>query len=198
MRSKQSYFAAVLGAVCVLGVPAVAAQTKGDKVAAPATDAAAADAAKPQLPGGASALSETHGDWVVNCQVNGTTKACSLSHQQFNKQTNQRLLAIELATKSGEDAAGTLALPFGLALAKGITLEIDDKKLEGTLQFNTCQVVGCLVPVAFDADTMPLLQNGTNLKVNAVAADTGQPISFSISLNGFGGALARTAELSAD
>ncbi len=65
-------------------------------------------------------------------------------------------------------------------------------------QPNTCQVIGCLVPVTFDADTTPLLQNGTTLKINATAADTMQPISFSISLNGFGGALARTADLSAD
>lgn len=54
------------------------------------------------------------------------------------------------------------------------------------------------MPVAFNADIMPLLQNGTTLKINAVAVDSGQPISFAISLNGFGGALARTAELSAD
>ncbi|WP_245517275.1 invasion associated locus B family protein, partial [Mesorhizobium sp. M1C.F.Ca.ET.196.01.1.1] len=87
-----------------------------------------------------------HGDWTVNCQVTGTNKVCSLSHQQFNKQSGQRLLAIELTTKTGQDAAGTLALPFGLALASGISLEIDDKKLDGTLQFNTCQAVGCLVP----------------------------------------------------
>jgi invasion protein IalB len=70
--------------------------------------------------------------------------------------------------------------------------------LEGSLQFNTCQAVGCLVPVAFDADTTPLLQNGTRLKINATTADTAQPIDFSISLNGFAGPLARTAELSAD
>ncbi|GLR41498.1 hypothetical protein GCM10007880_20140 [Mesorhizobium amorphae] len=50
--------------------------------------------------------------------------------------------------------------------------------------------------LAFNADIMPLLQNGPTLKINAVAVDSGQPISFS--LNGFGGALARTAELSAD
>ncbi|BAV47857.1 invasion protein [Mesorhizobium sp. 113-1-2] len=181
---------AMLGAACIAGVPAVAAQTKGDKVAAPP---AAADA--PQLPGGASALSETHGDWTVNCQISGTNKVCSLSHQQFNKQSNQRLLAIELSSKTGEDATGTLALPFGLALAKGVTLTIDDQKLDGSLAFNTCQVVGCLVPVAFDANVTPLLKNGTTLKIDAFAADTGQAVSFSIPLNGFGGALARTAEL---
>ena len=93
---KYAYLVAMLGAACIAGVPAVAAQTKGDKVAAPP---AAADA--PQLPGGASALSETHGDWTVNCQISGTNKVCSLSHQQFNKQSNQRLLAIELSSKTG-------------------------------------------------------------------------------------------------
>ena len=194
MGRKQVYFTAALGALCALGLPSVsaAAQTKTDKVAAPAATK------PPQLPGGASALSETHGDWTVNCQIAGTNKVCSLSLQQFNKQTNQRLLAIELTTKTGEDASGTLALPFGLALAKGIALEIDDKKLDGTLAFNTCQSVGCLVPVAFDTDITPMLSSGATLKVDATAADTGQPISFSISLAGFGGALARTAELSAN
>ncbi|WP_366930626.1 invasion associated locus B family protein [Mesorhizobium sp.] len=130
----------MLAVAGIVGPPAFAAQNKGDKVAAQPAGAAA----KPQLPGGASALSETHGDWTVNCQVTGTNKVCSLSHQQFNKQSGQRLLAIELTTKTGKDAAGTLALPFGLALANGVALEIDDKKLDGTLQFSTCQAVGCL------------------------------------------------------
>lgn len=190
--SKYTYLVAMLGLACIAGWPALAAQTKSDKaVAAPAANA-------PRLPGGASALSETHGDWTVNCQISGTTKTCSLSHQQFNKQTNQRLLAIELTSKTGDDATGTLALPFGLALAKGINLTIDDQKLDGSLQFNTCQVVGCLVPVAFDANVTPLLKAGTTLKIDAFAADTGQAVSFSIPLNGFSGALGRTAELLAD
>ncbi|MBB6413244.1 invasion associated locus B family protein [Mesorhizobium sangaii] len=183
---KYAYFVAMLGVACVVGVPAMAAQTK--TAAAPTVDA-------PQLPGGASALSETHGDWTVNCQISGATKTCSLSHQQFNKQNNQRLLAIELSSKTGEDAAGTLALPFGLALAKGVSLSIDDQKLDGSLPFNTCQVVGCLVPVAFDGTLTPLLKSGTTLKIDAFAADTGQAVTFSIPLNGFAGALARTAEL---
>jgi invasion protein IalB len=196
MGSRLGLTFAVLAMAGAAGLPAIAAQSKGDKVAPAAQQSAAA--AKPQLPGGASALSETHGDWIVNCQIAGTVKTCSLSHQQFNKQSGQRLLAIELSSKTGQDAAGTMALPFGLALANGVSLEIDDKKLEGTLQFNTCQPAGCLVPVTFDADTTSLLQNGTTLKINATAADTAQPIAFSVSLNGFAGALARTADLSAD
>ncbi|RRI07735.1 Invasion associated locus B family protein [Mesorhizobium tamadayense] len=193
MKIRYRLSVAVLAAAAVVGLPALAAQNK----VAPAASQPDATA-KPQLPGGASALSETHGDWTDNCQVTGTNKVCSLSHQQFNVQSGQRLLAIELTSKTGKDAAGTLALPFGLALANGISLQIDDKKLDGTLQFKTCQAVGCLVPVSFDADITSLLQNSTALKINATAADTTQPIAFTISLNGFAGALATTADLSAD
>lgn len=196
MNIRHVCIGLLLGAALGICHPAIAAQGKGDKVA-PAADNSAGTSTS-LLPGGASALSETHGDWTVNCQATVTTKTCTLSHQQFNKQSGQRLLAIELASKSGEDASGTLALPFGLALSNGITLEVDDKKLDGSLQFSTCQMVGCLVPVSFDGDVMPLLKAGTTLKINAVAADTQQPVNFTISLNGFGSALARTAALSGD
>ena len=124
----------------------MAAQSKGDKVA-PAASQPAGAAAKPQLRGGASALSETHGDWTVNC----TNKICSLSHQQFNKQSGTEAVGDRIDDQDRPGRIGTLALPFGLALANGIALEIDDKKLEGSLQFNTCQAVGCLVSVAFDS-----------------------------------------------
>jgi len=184
MNIRHAYIGLLLGAALGICHPAIAAQGKGDKVA-PAADNNAGTSTS-LLPGGASALSETHGDWTVNCQATVTTKTCTLSHQQFNKQSGQRLLAIELA------------LPFGLALSNGITLEVDDKKLDGSLQFSTCQMVGCLVPVSFDGDVMPLLKAGTTLKINAVAADTQQPVNFTISLNGFGSALARTAALSGD
>jgi invasion protein IalB len=197
MNIRHAFLGLLLGAALVIWQPAIAAQGKGDKAAPAAADNNAVTSAS-LLPGGASALSETHGDWTVNCQATVNTKTCTLSHQQFNKQSGQRLLAIELASKTGQDATGTLALPFGLALAKGIRLEVDDQKLEGSLQFHTCQAVGCLVSVTFTADTTPLLQNGTTLKINATAADTAQPIAFTISLSGFAGALARTAELSAD
>lgn len=178
--------------IAILGV----AFAIGPLTAAPQPASAASPA--PQLPGGASALSETHGDWTVNCRIASAVKFCSLSHQQFNQANGQRLLAIELTTRTAQDTTGTMALPFGLALAKGIGLKIDDKKLDGTLAFSTCQAPGCMVPVAFDSKTLEVLKAGTTLKIEGTAADTGQPVEFSISLNGFGSALARTAQLSSD
>lgn len=151
--------------------------------------------AAPSLPGGASALSETHGDWTVNCRIANDAKACAFSHQQFDKASNQRLLAIELTTRDAATATGTLALPFGLALQSGVTLQIDDTKLEGAKPFSTCLAAGCLVPVTFDAKLVGQLKAGGVLKVNATTIDTGQPVVFSISLTGFASAIARTAEL---
>lgn len=190
MTIKQGYAAAaLLGSVLAVGAQfgMAHAQTEPSATARART-----------LPGGASALSETHGDWTVNCRVTNNLKLCGMSHQQFNTTNNQRLLAIELTATTDQNAIGTLALPFGLALAKGIAFKIDDKKLEGTLQFSTCQAVGCLVPVTFDARMIEALKAGTTLKIEGVASDTGQPIEFSVSLNGFSSALSRTGQLSAD
>ncbi|WP_292065537.1 hypothetical protein [Mesorhizobium sp.] len=61
MTSRSGLLVAMLAVACVTGAPALAAQNKGDKVAPVASQPAGA-AARPQLPAGASALSETHGD----------------------------------------------------------------------------------------------------------------------------------------
>jgi invasion protein IalB len=189
MTFRKALPVLVLGAIGMLGPQTVVAlaQTKP-----------AVATSSPQLPGGASALSETHGDWTVNCRIANAIKLCSLSHQQFNQANGQRLLAIELMTKTAQDTTGTLALPFGLALAKGVGLKIDDRKLEGALGFSTCLAAGCMVPVAFDVKTLEALKAGTVLKIEGTASDTGQPIEFTTSLTGFSSALARTAQLSAD
>ena len=153
----------------------------------------------PVLAGGASAITETHGDWAVNCQVIETAKICRFSHQQFDRSnSNQRLLAVELNARSETTADGTVALPFGLALSNGIALSIDDQAVDGTLSFSTCLVVGCLVPVSFDEAMVNRLKGGTTLKIAAFAADSGQPINFSVSLRGFSSALSRTAVLASD
>jgi len=60
---------------------------------APLAPALAQDA--PSLPGGASSLQETFGDWRVACWVTDASRNCALSQQQA-RQNGQRVLAIEL------------------------------------------------------------------------------------------------------
>lgn len=145
------------------------------------------------LPGGASSLNETYRDWQLACVQQTTTKRCAFSQSQA-QQNGQRVLAIELSAPTGNTVTGIIILPFGLALDKGITLQIDDQPAGQALQFRTCLQAGCVVPLSFDAPTLTTLRAGVALKVKAIS-DGGQATPFSISLQGFDAALDRVAAL---
>ena len=146
------------------------------------------------LPGGASSVQETFESWVVACVQDGSAKRCALSQQQTDQQSHQRVLAIELSAASGDKVEGALVLPFGLALDRGVTLQVDESPAGPTLRFRTCLPAGCVVPLSFDAKLLAALRKGAALKVNAVA-DNGKDTVFTISLKGFPAALDRTASL---
>lgn len=162
-----------------------------------ATTALAQDAAKTTpamgLPGGASAISETHGNWIVNCQVINSTPLCSFSHQQMDNK-NQRVFAIEL-TPRNEGASGNAALPFGLALQNGVTISVDDKPLGEKWSFSTCLIGGCLVPFELDGPKLAQLNRGKTMKISGLALDGGREVSFSVPLDGFASARERTLAL---
>lgn len=146
------------------------------------------------LPGGASALNETHGDWVVHCEAAQQQIVCALQQEQADTNSKQRIIAIELAPGDGT-LNGTLVLPFGLALEKGVALQVDGGAPLPSLRFRTCLPAGCLVNLTLEAPTVAALTLGTVLKVTATA-DNGSEAPFNISLKGFSGALDRTIELS--
>lgn len=149
------------------------------------------------LPGGAQTLREGYGDWVVSCDIvtqnNASRKVCGLSQVQTNTQSHQRVLAVELQPRD-TSVEGTLALPFGLDLSKGVTLQIDSSSVMASLPFRTCIPAGCLVRLSFDAKSVAALRGGNSLKVNVVPVN-GQQMSLSISLKGFPAALSRTIAL---
>ncbi|MFN8681315.1 invasion associated locus B family protein [Paracoccus sp. P2] len=148
------------------------------------------------LPGGATSLNETHGDWRVTCTVPEGAVRCVISQTQLSNENRQRVLAVELsATENGQAASGTLVLPFGLNLDQGAVLSIDEGEFLPPLRFSTCLPAGCLVPLTFNADAVTAMRAGTALKVKAAANDSGQEVNFSISLSGFTSALTRAAEL---
>jgi invasion protein IalB len=146
------------------------------------------------LPGGASSLNETYKDWQVSCAQQGAVKRCSMSQQQANQQSRQRVLAIEINAVTAAKVEGLLVLPFGLVLDAGAKLQIDDGGIGQPIRFSTCLPAGCLIPLSFDAATVVNLRKGTALKVVATA-DGGAATPFSISLQGFGTALDRIAAL---
>jgi invasion protein IalB len=120
-------------------------------------------------------------------------KRCALSQTQ-TQQNGQRVLAIELNPPVGTTVTGTLMLPFGLALAKGVVLQIDDKPVGQPLPFRTCLPGGCLVPLSFDGPTIVALRAGAVLKAKTIA-DDGRETPFPLSLRGLGTALDRVGAL---
>lgn len=162
----------------------------------PVTGTIAQETVPELLPGGASSLTETHGDWTVSCRLTQQDKQpvqrCSLSQQQTDNQ-RRRTLAIELQPK-GDGMDGVMVLPFGLAVTQKITLTIDETEQAFELPFSTCLPAGCLVPVTFDAAATKALRQGTTLAITAAAANGGE-VKLAVSLTGFTSALDRTREL---
>lgn len=146
----------------------------------------------PALPGGASSLQETHGDWQVTCQMVDGSKQCAISQQQ--QQNGQRVLVIEIQSQEGDSATGVAVLPFGLKLQAGASFQVDEAQALPVMPFSTCLPAGCLVPVAFDAATIKLMREGEALKLKAASLDE-QEVLFTISLKGFTSALDRQASL---
>ena len=150
------------------------------------------------LPGGATSLNESHGDWTVSCRVvqdkdKQQVKSCAMSQQQVNKQ-KQRALEVSLVPQKDGSARGVILLPFGLAVTKGVTVDVDGDALGKPMDFSTCVPVGCLVPVDFDTASIKKIAKGQKMQISAVAPN-GQKITLAASLNGFTSAFNRTGEL---
>lgn len=142
------------------------------------------------MPGGASTIQESFQDWAVTCAQQATAKRCTISQQQADPQSRQRVLAVEIDAVSADKAEGILVMPFGLALGSGVTLQIDDAASGTPLRFRTCLTAGCIVPINLDARMLMTLRKSTALKIKA-NADNGGLTAFSISLKVFGSALDR-------
>ena len=170
-------FRGLLGAaaICFGCLPAVAAST---------------------LPGGASSLTEAHGDWTVRCAVTtaGGAVNCGVSQEQLDKGTHKRMLLIGINAGSEGGATGSLVLPFGLALESGVTLQVDDGTVTSPLHFRTCLPAGCVVPINWNKASVDALRTAKTVKAAAVS-DNGQPAPFTISMAGFASALDRAIEL---
>ncbi|MDO1585245.1 invasion associated locus B family protein [Rhizobium oryzicola] len=152
-------------------------------------------AAGASLPGGASTLLETYDDWAVACRAQSSVVGCVLRQVQSNEQTGEQMLAAELRNLPEGRMDGALLLPFGLALAKGVSLKVDDTPALPVVSFSTCMPGGCVAPVKFDAPTVTKLKSGSALNVSATLLASGEVIPMKLSMKGLSKAIARAAEL---
>lgn len=160
-----------------------------------ATPALAATAAS--LPNGATSINETYDDWALKCGIKSEASTsevvCDVTQTLVDKKSRKRILGIGLAPNGG-GVKGTLVMPFGLDLDKGLTLSIDDGPASTPYRYKTCLPGGCLVPIGWNAATVKALRQAAALKVTATG-DNGKPAAFTISLKGFSAALDRATAL---
>jgi len=117
---------------------------------------------------------------------------CAISQQQ-TQQDGRRVRAVELQEDTGDAVSGTLVLPFGLQLGRGIILQIDDTAAL-PFRFSTCIPAGRLVPLKFDGETVAAFREGSTLGVKAQSINA-RELTFSVSLKGFTAARERLKAL---
>lgn len=166
----------------------------------PAAPAAAAPApalapAKASWPEGASALSESYGDWSINCSREEQATICSVVQAQGSKRENKREFAIELKTTANDRTDGLILMPFGFQIEPGLNFKIDDAVLGKGAPYYTCSSEGCLVPVSLPVLATDTMKTAKNLFILALKQDATEPTTITVPLNGFGTALARATAL---
>jgi len=148
-----------------------------------------------QLPNGASAINEIYGDWVVDCRIVDGQKLCGLSQAQGDGRTGQRIFVIELRHPRDGKADGSILMPFGVSLERGASLKLDDNEFGEPLRFTTCLPQGCLLAVSLSVGIADPIRKASKLTVSSINQTSGETITFTISLKGFGAAVERIAQL---
>ncbi|MHC2090264.1 invasion associated locus B family protein [Methylobacterium sp. CM6244] len=167
------------------------------KPAAAATAAPAPTAlAKATWPEGASALSESYGDWSINCSRENQATICSVVQAQGSKRDNRREFAIELKPPANDRTDGLILMPFGFQIEAGLSFKIDEAVLGKGAPYYTCSSEGCLVPVSLPTLATDTMKTAKNLLILAPKQDATEPTTITVPLNGFGAALARASALS--
>lgn len=143
---------------------------------------------------GPSSLTETYQDWRVSCSGQDQARRCGFS-QTLRQQNGQRVLTLELVPSKDGGLTGTLLLPFGIELSRGITLGLDEAAPGPALAVKTCLVAGCVVPFNISAAMAKGYRSSTKLKITTIASDSGNAVPFTLSLNGFAAAQDRATAL---
>lgn len=157
----------------------------------------------PAVASGSKAAPEIHkenfDDWQVACGTLNTARFCAVIQERAavheGSKSRQRLFAIELKP-SGDGVIGTLILPFGLDLAKGVTLKLGNGTTGPAQPFRTCIPSGCVVELQFGAEAVKALRVSAALDIGFTPlAGDGTAQTLPVLLKGFGAALDRARQL---
>ncbi|UWQ94559.1 invasion associated locus B family protein [Rhodobacteraceae bacterium M385] len=139
----------------------------------------------------AEPVRDTVGNWLIEC-VDAT---CVVSQTLLDAETNQRVVILTLQEAGADRMAGTLQLPFGLALQAGVQLSLGGVALDAAVPISTCMPIGCLVQLGFETDVLDGFASGDTLSVSVIIFDSGEMATFVLEMEGLSAARDRAASL---
>ncbi|KQT49186.1 invasion protein [Methylobacterium sp. Leaf456] len=146
-----------------------------------------------QWPAGARSVSESYGDWTMNCTREDNRTDCVIIQSQGDRRTGKRLFSLELKVPKDGRTEGLILMPFGLQIEPGVTFKLDDRGLGKGAPFTYCVADGCLVPISLPTLATDAMKTAQNLTVTAAKPDTKEPTVITVPLSGFAAAFARSA-----
>jgi invasion protein IalB len=139
-------------------------------------------------------LSETYGNWTLQCVTNDATldtgepgRLCQVSQELRQSDSGSRIITVVLKV---DPIKMTMVTPFGLLLTAGIDLSVGEHQLPSGV-FRTCLVeMGCIAESIFEAGDLAQLQSSEVLTV-LITAESGQKLQVDMSLEGLKDAVLR-------
>ncbi|MGE7153815.1 invasion associated locus B family protein [Methylorubrum rhodesianum] len=153
----------------------------------------AAASGSAQWPAGASSVSESYGDWTMNCNRAEARTDCVIIQSQGDRRTGKRLFSFELRPPKAGKSEGLILMPFGLQIEPGVSFKLDDRQLGKGAPFSFCVSDGCLVPVSLPTLATDTMKTATNLTISATKPDAKEPTIITVPLSGFAAAFARAS-----
>jgi len=139
---------------------------------------------------GAGAVTDSKqiGDWSVRCFAIQNESPCDMYQELQDQNSHQRVLSVSIAyVPSRDQHVVQIAVPLGVALAKGAVIKTDAYG-SPPLPFRRCDQAGCYVEMLLNNDQVAdLAKSGPQATVNIIADDS-KPYALRFSLNGFSGA----------
>ncbi|MEH3116769.1 MAG: invasion associated locus B family protein [Methylorubrum populi] len=170
-----------------------AKETASPATGGPVLEPAAAASGPAQWPAGATSVSESYGDWTMNCNRAEARTDCVITQSQGDRRTGKRLFSVELRPPRDGKSEGLILMPFGLQIEPGVSFRLDDRQLGKGAPFSFCVSDGCLVPISLPTLATDTMKTATSLTISATKPDAKEPTVITVPLSGFAAAFARAS-----
>ncbi|MEN0000813.1 MAG: invasion associated locus B family protein [Pseudomonadota bacterium] len=155
-------------------------------------------AAVPQSMGqaGPSSIRETYGGWAVRCQQATENMQCDMAFEARQQDSQQLILRVTIMrAPDGTGANARILTPFGISLADGLQISVDEGEPFLSAAFRTCIAAGCIARTPVDNDALATIANSEQFQVTMQQLDDGGALNILMPTNGFQAAWQRLAEL---